>query len=66
MSTMKRLTKNNILRYIAMKQEYEKTQDALLIEKINKFTDEVINRDKHYYHKLYNYNLSEEQLKYCM
>lgn len=66
MFTIKRVTKNNILRYIDMKKEYEKTQDALLLEKINKFTDEVINSDKHYYHKLYNYNLSEEQLKYCL
>lgn len=66
MSTMKRVTRNNIIRYIDMKKEYEKTQDSLLLQRINKFTVEVINKDKHYYHKLYNYNLSKEQLKYCM
>jgi len=63
---MKRITKNNILRYIDMKKEYEKTQDSLLLQEINNFTNDVINKDKHYYHKLYSYNLSEEQLHYCL
>lgn len=66
MSKMKEVTKNNILKYISMKKEYKKTQDSLLLQEINRFTDEVINNDTHYYQKLYSYNLSKEQLKYCL
>ena len=63
---MKKVTKNNILKYIDMKKEYEITQNSSLLEEINNFTNEVINKDKHYYHKIYSYNLSKEQLKYCL
>lgn len=66
MSDMKKVTKNNILRYIKMKQEYEKTQDYLLLQRINTFTNNVINKDKHYFHKIQSYNLSNEQLEYCL
>jgi len=66
MSNMKQVTKNNILRYIDMKKEYEKTQDSLLLDEINRFTEEIINKDKHYYRKLYSYNLTKEQLHYCL
>ena len=63
---MKRVNKNNILKYINMKQEYEKTQDKTLLEEINLFTEQVINKDKHYYKKLRTYELNNEQLKYCL
>ena len=63
---MKRVTKNNILKYIDMKKEYENTKNINLLKEINDFTDNVINKDKHYYKKIENYNFSNEQLKYCM
>ncbi len=63
---MKKVTKNNILNYIKMKQEYEKKQDPMLLAEINSFTENVINTDKHYYKKLRTYELSNEQLKYCL
>lgn len=63
---MKKVTKKNILKYIKMKQEYGKNQDSILLTEINSFTENVINADKHYYKKLYTYELSNEQLKYCL
>lgn len=63
---MKRVTKNNMLKYIDMKKEYENTKNINLLKEINDFTDNVINKDKHYYKKIKNYNFSNEQLKYCM
>ena len=43
---MKRVTKNNILKYIQLKKEYEIKKDSQLLEEINRFTNEVINKDK--------------------
>lgn len=63
---MKRITKNNILKYIQMKKEYEVTKDSQLLEKINRFTNEVINKDKKYFNKIYSYNLNEEDLLYVI
>ncbi len=63
---MKRVTKNNILKYIQMKKEYEITEDLQLLEKINRFTNEVINKDKKYFNKIYSYNLNEEDLLYVI
>lgn len=63
---MKRVTKNNILKYIQMKKEYTITEDSQILEKINRFTNEVINKDKHYFSKLKSYELNNEDLKYCM
>ena len=63
---MNKVTKNNILKYIKMKKEYEEKPTQELLEKINDFTDNVINKDKRYYRKLYSYNLFNDDLKYCL
>ncbi len=63
---MKRVTKNNILKYIQMKKEYEITENSQILEKINIFTENVINKDKHYFSKLKSYELNNEDLKYCI
>ena len=63
---MKSVTKNNMLKYIEMKKQYVKNKDAKLLEEINKFTNEVINKDKRYFKKLKSYNFSTEDLSYCM
>ena len=44
---MQKVTKNNILKYIEMKKEYEINPSQELLEKINDFTDNVINKDNH-------------------
>ena len=46
MSKMKKVTKNNMLRYIEMKKEYLTTKDKTLLQEIDRFTNEVINKDK--------------------
>lgn len=61
---MKRVTKNNILKYIQMKKDYEITENSQILEKINIFTENVINKDKHYFSKLKSYELNNEDLKY--
>ena len=43
---MKKVTKNNILKYIQLKKKYEIEKDSQLLEEINRFTNEVINIDK--------------------
>ncbi len=63
---MERVTKNNILKYIQMKKEYQITEDSQLLEKINRFTNEVINKDKKYFNKINSYNLNEEDLLYVI
>ena len=63
---MKRLTRNNMLKYIQMKKDYLEEPDEQLLQEINKFTDEVINKNKNYYSKLLSYNLEVEDLKYCI
>ena len=59
---MKRVTKNNILKYIQLKKEYEIKKDSQLLEEINRFTNEVINKDKKYFSKIYSYNLDKKDL----
>ena len=63
---MKRVTKKNMLKYLNMRKEYKKTHDKELLKEINKFIEEVINKDKHYYSKVKSYNFSEEQIKECI
>ena len=63
---MKRVTRNNMLKYIQMKKDYIEKPDEQLLKEINTFTEEVINKDKSYYHKLSSYNLDKEDLEYCM
>ena len=63
---MNKVTKNNILKYIEMKKEYEKKPTQEVLEKINYYTDNVINKDKRYYGKILSYNLTKDDLKYCI
>lgn len=63
---MKEVTKQNMLRYLEMREEYKQTHDKELLKEINKFIDEVINKDKHYYKKLRSYNFSKEQIRKCI
>lgn len=63
---MKKVTKQNMLRYLDMREEYKQTHNKELLKKINKFIEEVINKYKHYYSKLKSYNFSSEQIKKCI
>ena len=63
---MKKVTKQNMLRYLDMREEYKQTHDRELLKEINKFIDEVINKDKNYYSKLKSYNFSSDQIKKCI
>ena len=42
---MKKVTKQNMLRYLDMREEYKQTHNKELLKKINKFIEEVINKD---------------------
>lgn len=63
---MKKVTKQNMLRYFEMRKKYKKTHDKELLREINKFIEEVINKDKHYYSKLRSYNFSKDQIRKCI
>ena len=63
---MKRVTKNNMLRYLKMREEYKKNGDKELLKQINEYIEQTINKDKHYYSKLSSYNFSEEMIKKCI
>lgn len=65
---MKRVTRKNLLKLIDMMREYEdqKEKDKQLLQRINEFIDEVINKDRNYYSKLNKYNFTNEQLKYLL
>lgn len=65
---MKRVTKNNLLKFIEMVKTYQEQEekDTNLLEQINQFIDEVINKDKHYFKKLYSYNFTEEELQFLL
>lgn len=63
---MKRVTKNNILKYIQFKKEYEIKKDSKVLEEINRFTNEVINKDKKYFSKIYSYSLDKKDLIYVI
>lgn len=62
---MKRVTKNNLLKYIELKKEYMANKDAEVLVAINNFT-EVINKDKKYYSKLTSYEFESKQLEYLL
>ena len=38
---MKKVTKQNMLRYLDMREEYKQTHDKELLKEINKFIDEA-------------------------
>ena len=65
---MKRVTRNNLLKLIAMMEDYEEQdeKDKQLLQRINNFIDHGINKDKKYYSKLSKYNFTSEQLKYLL
>lgn len=65
---MKRVTKNNLLKFVEMVKTYQEQEekDTNLLEQINQFIDEVINKDKHYFKKLYSYNFTEEELQFLL
>lgn len=65
---MKRVTKNNLLKFVKMVKTYQKQEekDTNLLEQINQFIDEVINKGKHYFKKLYSYNFTEEELQFLL
>ena len=69
-SQMKKVTRNNLLKFIEMKMKYqeqdEEEKDEVLLEQINQFINEVINKDKHYYKKVYSYNFTDEELKFLL
>ena len=65
---MKRVTRNNLLKLVDMMKDYEEQQekDKQLLQRINDYIDNVINKDKSYYNKLSNYNFTSEELKYLL
>lgn len=65
---MKRVTKNNLLKFVKMVKTYQEQEekDTNLLEQINQFIDEVINKGKHYFKKLYSYNFTEEELQFLL
>ena len=65
---MKRVTRNNLLKLIDMMKDYEEQEekDKQLLQQINNFIDNVINKDKRYYNKLNKYGFTNEQLKYLI
>ena len=63
---MKRVTKNNLIKFVGLKKQYEKNKDAKILKERNDFIDSGINKDKSYYSKLSSYNLDNETLKYLM
>ena len=63
---MKRVTRNNLLKFVELRKEYEKSNDIKLLDIIYDFVENVINKDKRYYSKLRAYNFDNETLKYLM
>jgi uncharacterized protein YaaN involved in tellurite resistance len=51
-----------------MMEDYEEQEekDKQLLQRINEFIDNGINKDKKYYSKLNKYNFTSEQLKYLL
>ena len=65
---MKRVTRSNLLKLIDMMIEYkeQKEKDKQLLQQINEYIENVINKDKKYYSKLNRYNFTNEQLEYLI
>ena len=63
---MKRVTKNNLIKLVKMKQEYQRTGEEQIRLKINEYIDNVINKDKRYYSKLLSYHLDVETIRYLV
>ena len=65
-SKMKKVTKDNLLKLVELKTQYIQTKDDEILEVINEYITNVINKDKHYYSKLKSYNFSDDILKYLL
>lgn len=63
---MKRVMKNNLIRLVKLKKQYEKNKDTKILKEINDFIDNSVNKDKKYYSKLLSYKFDKETLKYLM
>ena len=63
---MKKITKDNLLKLVELKIKYIQTKDEKILEVINEYISNVINKDKHYYSKLKSYNFSDDILKYLL
>lgn len=63
---MKKITKDNLLKLVELKIKYIQTKDDEILEVINEYITNVINKDKHYYSKLKSYNFSDDILKYLL
>jgi len=68
---MKTVTRNNLLKLVEMKKEYElkKSQgitDNELLNLINSFVENVINKDQNYYRKLSSYKFDNDILDFLM
>lgn len=62
----KRVTKKSLLLMIELKKEYLETKDKTLLADINYYIENVINKDRRYYHKLLEYDFTNEQLEYLL
>lgn len=63
---MKTVTKKNLLKLVEMKKEYEKTKNKKILNEINFYIENVINKDKKYYIKLTKYNFCNDILQYLL
>lgn len=63
---MKTVTKNNLLKLVELKKQYEKTRNTKTLQQINNYIENVINKDKKYFTKLSSYNFDNETLKYLI
>ena len=63
---MKRVTENNMRKFITLKKKYEVVKDKNILKQINDFIENVINKDKRYFSKLSKYGFTKEELKYCI
>ena len=63
---MKKVTKDNLLKLVELKIKYIQTKDEEILDVINDYITNVINKDKHYYSKLKSYNFSDDILKYLL
>ena len=77
MIKLKKVTKENMQTFIALRKKYYELEDENktketdtemqeIFEIIEDFIVNVINKDKLYYSKLSEYGFSNEDLRYCM
>jgi len=63
---MKRVTENNMRKFIELKKKYIAEKDKNILKQINDFIENVINKDKRYFSKLSKYGFTNEELRYCI